>query len=163
MKEITKAILEVSKEVKNISKNMEVGAGAGKYKAVSDSDLRNKLREHMHKAGLIIVPCGVDATTTVERYQDDYGKNKQTVFTEAHTQYKLIHAESGESLELAGYGHGVDSQDKGAGKATTYALKNTLLDLFFITKGEECETDATHSDDIEVAPLDTKLATTRRR
>ena len=42
------------------------------------------------------------------------------------TKYLLLH-ESGESLELAGYGHGIDSQDKGAGKATTYAMKNALL------------------------------------
>ena len=54
-------------------------------------------------------------------------KSKQSVFTDAHTKYLLLHT-SGESIELSGYGQGVDTQDKGAGKATTYALKNAEVD-----------------------------------
>lgn len=149
MKEITKAILAVSKEVTAIEKSMQVGAGSYGYKAVSDSLVRNTLRPHMEKQGLVIVPITVEAVTHIDRWEDG-GKNKQSILTEAKTKYLLIHQESGESIELAGYGHGVDSQDKGAGKATTYALKNTLLDLFLITKGEDFDTDATHSNDISV-------------
>jgi hypothetical protein len=59
----------------------------------------------------------------------------------------LLHT-SGESLQLCGYGQGVDTQDKGAGKATTYALKNTLLNMFLIPTG--VDTDDTHSDDLPV-------------
>jgi hypothetical protein len=82
-------------------------------------------------------------------------KTKQSVFTEVDTRYILLHT-SGESIELAGYGQGVDTQDKGAGKATTYALKNTLLNMFLIPTG--VDTDNTHSDDIVVpkATLTTK-------
>ncbi len=157
MKNITKAILAVSKEVTAIEKSMSVGTGNSSYKAVSDSLVRNTLRPQMEEQGLVIVPIGVEAKTKVDRWEevDSYSKtgamkSKQSIFTEAHTKYMLIHQESGESIELAGYGHGVDSQDKGAGKATTYALKNTLLDLFLITKGEDFDTDATHSNDISV-------------
>jgi len=56
--------------------------------------------------------------------------------------------ESGESIELAGYGHGVDPQDKGAGKATTYALKNCLLYTFLTPVGKIDDTETTHSDNI---------------
>jgi hypothetical protein len=159
MKEITKAILAVSKEVTAIEKSMSVGAGNASYKAVSDSLVRNTLRPEMIKQGLVIVPVGVEAKTKVDRWEEIDGysketpkamKSKQSIFTEAHTKYLLVHQESGESIELAGYGHGVDTQDKGAGKATTYALKNTLLDLFLITKGEDFDTDATHSNDMAV-------------
>ena len=80
---------------------------------------------------------------------------KQSVFTDAHTKYLLLHT-SGESIELSGYGQGVDTQDKGAGKATTYALKNVLLDTFLVIKGDEMDTDATHSNDIEVPKVYTK-------
>lgn len=152
MKEITKAILSVAEQVKSIDKGLKVGAGNSSYKAVGDSDVRNTLRKPMADAGLVLVPTGTVSKSVVERYVDNYGNNKQSVFTEVETTYKLIHQESGESLDLAGYGQGVDSQDKGAGKATTYALKNTLLDLFMITKGTDYDTDATHSDDIEVVP-----------
>ena len=42
----------------------------------------------------------------------------------------------------------MDTQDKGAGKATTYALKNTLLNMFLIPTG--VDTDNTHSDEYDV-------------
>ncbi len=158
MKNITKAILAVSKEITAIEKSMSVGTGGSSYKAVSDSLVRNTLRPEMIKQGLVILPISVEAKTKVDRWDevDTYSKvagatkSKQSVFTETTTKYLLVHQESGESIELAGYGHGVDSQDKGAGKATTYALKNTLLDLFLITKGEDFDTDATHSNDMAV-------------
>jgi len=155
MKEITKAILAVSKEITAIEKSMSVGTGQSSYKAVSDSLVRNTLRPEMIKQGLVILPISVEAKTQVDRWEeaDAYKggmKSKQSIFTETTTKYLLVHQESGESIELAGYGHGVDSQDKGAGKATTYALKNTLLDLFLITKGEDFDTDATHSSDMPV-------------
>lgn len=158
MKEITKAILKVTKEVKNIEKTMSVGAGQSSYKAVSDTLVRNALRPEMEKAGLVIVPIHITPTIKIDRWEevDTYSKvagamkTKQSILTEVVTKYLLIHQESGESIELAGYGQGVDSQDKGAGKATTYALKNTLLDLFLLTKGEAEDTDSIHSDDIAV-------------
>ena len=58
--------------------------------------------------------------------------------------------ESGETMEICGYGHGIDSQDKAAGKATTYALKNALLYTFLTPVGKMPDTDETHSDEIEV-------------
>lgn len=151
-KNIIQAILKVMEEIKNIEKDMNVGTGGASYKAVSDTDVRNALRASMIKNGLIVVPTSINAKTQIDRWEEEtqYGKKmKQSVLTEAHTKYLLIHS-SGEQLELAGYGHGVDSQDKSAGKATTYALKNTLLDTFLITKGEAEDTDATHSNDIPV-------------
>lgn len=106
--------------------------------------------------GLSILPTDVESKIQVDRWEeeDSYSKSvpkamksKQSVFTEVMTKYILLHT-SGESIELAGYGQGVDTQDKGAGKATTYALKNTLLNMFLIPTG--VDTDNTHSDDHEV-------------
>jgi ERF superfamily len=160
MKNLTKAILAVSQEVTAIEKSMSVGTGSSSYKAVSDSLVRNTLRPEMIKQGLVILPISVEAKTRVDRWEevDSYSKtgamkSKQSIFTETITKYMLVHQDSGESIELAGYGHGVDSQDKGAGKATTYALKNTLLDLFLITKGEDFDTDATHSGDMAIPKI----------
>mgnify|MGYP000632593287 CR=1 FL=1 len=151
---ITKAILEVMKEVTNIEKGMNVGTGNSSYKAVGDSIVRATIKESMLKNGLVIIPTGVTATTKIDRWEEEsqYGKkSKQSILTEAHTTYLLMH-ESGESVPVAGYGQGVDSQDKGAGKATTYALKNVLLDSFLVIKGEDMDTDKTHSDDLPVPP-----------
>ena len=148
MTEITKAIIQVMDEVNNIEKTTTVGSGSYGYKAVSDSLVRNELKKSMAKHGLAIVPTSVQATTKTDRWEEG-GKIKQSIFTDAHTTYTLLHI-SGEQIELAGYGQGVDTQDKGAGKATTYALKNVLLDTFLIIKGDDMDTDSTHSNDYAV-------------
>ena len=57
--------------------------------------------------------------------------------------------ESGEYEIISGYGHGVDTMDKAAGKATTYALKYALLYTFMTPTGRIDDTDNTHSEEIE--------------
>lgn len=152
MKLITSAILAVMDEVKGIEKTMDVGTGQSSYKGVSDKVVKEVLRPAMIKHGLVIVPTAVEAKATTDRWEEtnQYGtKQKQSTLTEVTTKYLLVHS-SGESIELAGYGHGVDSQDKGAGKATTYALKMALLYTFLIPTGKIDDADTEHSDDIEV-------------
>ena len=156
IKKITAAIIKVMSEVKNISKNTTVWAGNSSYKAVSDKDVKKAIRESMEANWLSIICTWVTSRMKLDRWEEEtqkYGsqemimKTKQSVFTEVDTTYLLLHT-SGESLKLAWYGQGVDTQDKGAGKATTYALKNTLINTFLIPTWED--TDNTHSDDIAV-------------
>lgn len=151
---IVKAILAVMQEVKNIDKAMTVGSGQSAYKGVADKDVKNIVGGAMAKHGLVALPISVDPTTKVERWEQDETWNgqttrkvKQSVFTEVKTRYLLMH-ESGESIEIEGIGHGVDPQDKAAGKATTYALKNALLYSFLVPTGHIDDTDATHSENI---------------
>lgn len=151
MKEISKAILAVMKEVKGIDKSMTVGSGSYSYKGVSDKVVKETLQPAMIKHGLSIVPTNVDAKVTTDRWEE-VGRQKQSTFTEVTTKYLLLHS-SGESIELAGYGHGVDNQDKGAGKATTYALKYALLYTFLIPTGKIDDADTTHSDEVEVPKI----------
>lgn len=148
MKEITKAILAVMQEVKGIDKSMTVGSGNYSYKGVSDQVVKEVLQPAMIKHKLAIVPTDVQAKVTTDRWEEN-GRQKQSTFTEVTTKYLLVH-ESGESIELAGYGHGVDNQDKGAGKATTYALKYALLYTFLIPTGKIDDADTEHSDSIDV-------------
>jgi len=168
MKEITKAILAVMKAVKSIDKDSTIGAGKNSYKGVSDKAVKQIIGQEMQKNGLIIIPTSVEPKTTVDRYEVDgnYGKQmKQSVFTEVITKYTLYHT-SGESIEISGYGHGVDNQDKGAGKATTYALKYALLYIFLVPTGNIDDTDNTHSNEIKtpkqelVTPAQVKLIQT---
>lgn len=151
MENIAKAISQVMAAVKGIDKTMTVGTGSSSYKGVSDQVVKQVIGKAMEDAGLCILPIGVEAKSQVDRWEaKDYNGNpttKQSVFTEVNTRYLLLHT-SGESIELSGYGHGVDSQDKGAGKATTYALKYTLLYTFLVPTGKIDDADNTHSDDI---------------
>ena len=151
---LAKAIIQVMNEVKGVEKNMQVGTGGSSYKGVADQDVKKTIGDAMAKAGLCMLPIGVNAKTQIDRWEEtaQFGNNppqtkqKQSVFTEVEAKYLLMH-ESGESVEISGYGHGVDSQDKGAGKATTYALKYALLYAFLVPTGKIDDADNTHSDD----------------
>lgn len=153
MKNLIKSVIAVMNEVKGIEKSMTVGNGNSSYKGVPDKEVKKILGAAMAKNGLCLLPTGVKPTIKIERWEEaDYSgkiKTKQTVFTEVTTTYLLLH-ESGESQEICGYGHGVDAQDKGAGKATTYALKYALLYSFLIPTGDIDDTDAVHSQDVPV-------------
>jgi hypothetical protein len=156
MSELAKAIISVMKEVKGMEKNSKVGTGNNSYNGTKDQDVKEVFNTALANNGLCILPTGLNEETEISRWTEDtqYGvKQKQSVFTKVNTRYLLLH-ESGESIELQGYGHGVDTQDKGAGKATTYALKNCLLYTFLTPVGKIDDTDPTHSDDIEVPKVE---------
>jgi hypothetical protein len=162
MKQLIKAVLSVMDECKGIEKSLNVGTGNSFYKGVSDKDVKIKIGQSMHRHGLIILPTGVKPNTTINSWEEEtnYGKKmKQNVFTEVITEYLLAH-ESGESTTLVGFGHGADPQDKAAGKATTYALKYTLLYSFLVATGHIDDTDNTHSDDLPTPVKPAKQAQT---
>jgi hypothetical protein len=153
MSNLTKAILAVMNEVKGIDKTMNVGTGQMSYKGVPDQEVKKIIGQAMQKNGLVLIPTSIEPKTQINEWEEtsQYGvKRKQSVFTEVVTKYTLLH-ESGENIEICGYGHGVDSQDKGAGKATTYALKYALLYMFLVPTGKIDDSDTTHSEDIPVA------------
>jgi len=152
--EIAKAIIATMSELKSIDKTKEVGTGKSAYKGVEDKEVKQIVRQAMIKNGLSLLPISVEAKTSTERWMETYNnetKAKQSVFTEVRTKYLLLHT-SGESIELEGYGHGQDAQDKSAGKATTYAMKNLLLYMFLVPTGAIDDTDSVHSDAAPVRP-----------
>lgn len=159
MKQLVKAVLNVMEECEGIDKSLQVGEGRMSYKGVSDKDVKLKVGQSMRKHGLIILPTEITPITQLNRWEEEQEwngkktiKQKQSVFTEVITKYRLIH-ESGEEATVAGYGHGVDSQDKSAGKATTYALKYNLLYTFLVATGHIDDTDNTHSEEIKTPTL----------
>ena len=132
---------------------MTIGSGSNSYKGVPDQEVKKVIGDAMAKNGLCMLPIDTESKTQIDRweapgYNGGAPVQKQSVFTEVKTKYLLLH-ESGESIELSGYGHGIDAQDKGAGKATTYALKYTLLYTFLVPTGKIDDADNTHSDTIE--------------
>lgn len=152
------AVITVMQKVKGIEKNLEVGTGRSSYKGVADKDVKNIIGAAMADAGLVILPVGVKSNVDMVNYQesDSYGvKQKRNVFVEVNTEYLLLHT-SGEWVKMAGLGHGVDTQDKAAGKATTYALKYALLYAFLVPTGTIDDTDATNSADIPGVPIQKK-------
>jgi len=153
--ELTKAIIAVMQSVKGIEKNLTVGTGNNTYKGVSDKDVKNVIGKAMSENGLTIIPINIEPKIKVDRWEEtqvwnqkEVVRQKQSVFTEVKVTYLLMH-ESGDSMEIVGYGHGIDPQDKSAGKATTYALKYALLYTFLVPTGAIDDADAVHSEEVE--------------
>lgn len=159
MENISKAIIQVMDEVNGVAKNMTVWSWNNQYKWVSDKDVKQAIRESMIKNWLCILPTDVQSKIQIDRWEEDDSykpgtkKTKQSTFTEVNTKYILLHS-SWEQMLIAWYGQGVDTQDKGAGKATTYALKNTLLNMFLIPTG--VDTDDVHSDSYDIPKTKSK-------
>lgn len=163
MENIAKAINKVMEEVWGLWKSLTVWTGNNSYKWVSASEAYDTIRKSMIKNWLSIIPSWVSSKIKIDRWEEVDAwskttpkamKTKQSVFTDVDTTYLLLH-DSWEFTTVAWYGQWVDSQDKGAWKATTYALKNALINIFLIPTGDMYDTEDTHSKDIEV-PQSTK-------
>jgi hypothetical protein len=164
MENLANAIIEVMKEIKNIEKNMTVWIWMGSYKWVADKDVKETIRESMIKNWLLLIPIWGIPKIQIDRWEEiDKNwviKNKQSVFTEIQTEYMLLHT-SWESTKVYWYWQWVDVQDKWAGKATTYALKNTLLNMFLVPTW--VDTDDTHSNKYDIVPKNKKLKELKRK
>ena len=142
-------IYNVMNESEGLEKNLVVGSEKNSYKAVGESEVLNMLKPLFKKHKLIIFPVDGDITEQNSVFDTSY-KGEVTTKTRNVTQlkvnFKIVDIESGESEIIIGFGNGADSQDKGSGKAFTYAYKTALSKTFMLFSGED--TDNTHSDDI---------------
>jgi hypothetical protein len=132
-----KKISEVMKDVRYLKKDDNVSTGgSGSYKAISEEKVTETIRASLIRNGLVILPV------EQEHKRDDTlleNNGKQTVsrLTTVNTKYKIVDIETGEFEILASSGTGVDTQDKGVGKAMTYSYKYLLLRTFAIPTGED--------------------------
>lgn len=156
---LVKAVVATILEIDGVEKGLTVGDEGAKssYKAVGDKDVKNKVGKTMAKNGLSIFTISIEPRIIQGQITDKWGNQKLSTFTEVVTGYLLAH-ESGEYIRLMGYGHGTDPQDKSAGKATTYALKYTLLYNFLVATGEIDDTDTTHSEQSQSETKQTQKA-----
>jgi len=150
---IYQKIIKVMESVEYLKKDDTVGSGKSQYKAISDEKVKVSIRNQMIANKLVMFRVSVD-TETISREYEQYNDFKKITeskiqhFCKVKSTYKIVNAENPEeSIEIQSIGHGVDPQDKAAGKAMTYASKYAMLDTFIIPTGED--SDKTHSNDIE--------------
>jgi len=162
MKNIAKAIISVMKDVKGMEKNSRVGKGRSAYDGTKDQDVKEVFNEALAKQGLCMMPIEyyneeirLDRWEEPDPYNKGAMKTRTSILTTITAKYLLLH-ESGESQIIAGYGHGIDPADKGAGKATTYAMKGALIYTFMTPVGKIDDTDRTHSNNIKHPPAEPK-------
>lgn len=142
-------MFNVMNETAGLEKNLQVGTGKSSYKAIGEAEVLNMMKPLFKKHHLIIFPVDGDITEHNSTFEAEY-EGKTTIKTRNVTQlkvkFKIVDIDTGESECLMSFGNGADSQDKGSGKAFTYALKSVLSKTFMLFSGED--TDNEHSDDI---------------
>lgn len=123
----------IMENVKALAKDTEVGYnGKVQYKAISENKVTKVMREQLTKYKIVVYPT-----------EQVYSRSGN--ITAVNTRYRMVNAENPEEyIDIASSGEGSDTQDKGAGKAMTYAFKYMLLRTFAIPTGED--TDFIHSD-----------------
>ena len=144
---IYEKLLKITCEMKNVNKNLEVGIGKNSYKAVGEADvlkavkeLEEKYRVYSYPADRKIIDKGV--LETEKEYIDKNGNKSiqkgNQLFMRIETIYKFVNVDKPEeSIEIKTYGDGIDTQDKGPGKAMTYGDKYGLMKAYKIITGED--------------------------
>lgn len=136
-------------ESEGLEKDLVVGTGQSSYKAVGEKEVLNMLKPLFKKHRLVVFPISgimTEENSAVETSYKGEVTTKVRNVTQLTVQFKIVDIDTGESEILVGFGNGADSQDKGSGKAFTYAFKTMLSKTFMLFSGED--TDNTHSDDI---------------
>jgi hypothetical protein len=139
-------IANISAEVEYLQKDDTVGFGSSKYKAISIEKVITAVADKMVKYGIVIYPI----EQLYKRENEEVIKKDGSIginrISDVDVKYKVVNIHNpGEVLEVVSSGCGVDTQDKGIGKAMTYAYKNMIIKLFNIATGDD--TDKVHSDD----------------
>lgn len=134
-------IAEVMKAVGYIQKDGYVETGKGKgYKAVTDEKVVTAIRPALIAAGLVIIPVGRDVRRTDELVKGYDGSERVNRITEIDVTYRIVNIDDpADYVEVVSSGSGVDTQDKGVGKAMTYARKYMYLNTFQIPTGEDAD------------------------
>jgi len=143
---IHQKIYDIMCATESLEKDLVVGTGNNSYKAVGESTVLNMLKPLFKEHKLICIPKDGEIVEKVDTYVDGYGKNKLRAITQLKVFFTLIDIETGEREDIVGFGNGADSQDKGSGKAFTYAFKTALNKSFMMFSGEDSDND--HSDDL---------------
>lgn len=138
----------VTAELQTVAKNLFVETGKGKgYKAVSERDIIEAVKPLETKWGIYSYPCGrrVLESQTLES-ESVYNGNvtkKTTFFTRIETTYRFVNVEAPEDyIETVTFAEGIDSQDKGSGKAMTYGDKYALMKAYKISTGDDPDQNA---------------------
>lgn len=109
-----------------------------RYDYASDKDVLLAVQPAMAEEGLALIPVGAEATWT------EIGKGGNRCYLKR--TWRLMHAESGESVEVVGWGVGEDRNDKAVYKAETGALKYALTGLFLTPRGDDPERDIAYEE-----------------
>ena len=138
----------ITAELRTVAKNLNVETSKGNgYKAVGEVDVLNAVKPLEEKYGVYSYPCSreIIESAMLESESTYNGKTtkKTTFFERIKTVYRFVNIDNPKDfIETVTFAEGIDSQDKGSGKAMTYSDKYALLKSYKISTGDDPDQNA---------------------
>lgn len=153
----------ITTELQTVAKNLTVQTTkTSSYKAVSERDILDAVKPLEAKHGVYSYPVSREVLESnlleSESTYNGTTTKKTTFMTRIKTVYRFVNVDDPkEFIETVTFAEGIDSQDKGSGKAMTYADKYALMKAYKISTGDDPDQNAS------VETKYTKVAPPRER
>lgn len=149
----------ITAELKAVEKDLTVQTTkTSSYKAVSErgildaiKPLEEKYRVYSYPVGRKVLESNLIQNESV--YEDAKGNKtttpKTAYMTRIETTYRFVNIDNpADFIETTTFAEGIDSQDKGSGKAMTYADKYALMKSYKVSTGEDVD-EGTDAEELE--------------
>lgn len=151
---IYQKINQVMKKVSFVMKDTNVGFGNNQYKAVTHDKVTGVVRPHFVDAGIITIPRQVSKGESV---LGQTSKGNAKIRFEALYEIDFVDVEDESKITVTVEAHAEGSDDKCAGKALSYAVKNAMLKVLMLETGEDDEEGVKNTIDVKQASMLTQL------
>ena len=138
----------ITAELQTVAKNLVVQQTKNSsYKAVSERDILDAVKPLEAKYGVYSYPASrkILESHMLESENTHNGNTtkKTTFMTRMETVYRFVNTEKPEeTFDTTTFAEGIDSQDKGSGKAMTYCDKYALMKAYKISTGDDPDQEA---------------------
>ncbi len=148
----------ITAELQTVAKNLTVQTTkTSSYKAVSERDILDAVKPLEAKHGVYSYPVSraILESNLLESESTYNGTTtkKTTFMTRIETVYRFVNVDKPEEyIETTTFAEGIDSQDKGSGKAMTYADKYALMKAYKISTGDDPDQQASEETKYQRKP-----------
>jgi len=132
----------ITYEMGFVAKNLDVKLPKGGYKAVGEVDVLEAVKPLEFKYGVRSYPVDRDIIHREILVEETTYGSRNIYYSELEVVYRFERVEDKEDYILVkSYSSGIDSGDKGFGKAMTYGDKYALMKGYKISTGEDPDRD----------------------
>lgn len=160
----------ITAELRTVAKNLTVPTGGkNSYKAVSERDILDAVKPLEEKYGVFSYPAGRNILEShileSEKTYNGQTTKTTTFMTRIETLYRFVNVDNpSDFMDTITFAEGIDAQDKGSGKAMTYADKYALMKAYKISTGDDPDQDASEDKHYKrTSPTPTKTVTPREQ
>lgn len=154
---IYRRLAAITAELQTVAKNLDVQTGGGKsYRAVSERDIIDAVKPLEAKYGVYSYPIDrVTEASEILESESTFGEKtskKTTFYSRIRTIYRFVNIDDPDDyIDTVVFSVGLDSQDKGDGKAMTYGDKYALMKAYKISTGDDPDAEASKETSYTIA------------